>query len=223
MVVGLSCAFLLVIAALLLRFGIPRADLPTLGNLKWFALGLAVMFAFLALMGLAGMGSAVSIRDAHRVDDREKLRSLEVGAPVMLETKVSSGMPADSHGWVASKSAGSSTGKTPPLLVDLADGPLQLAGDSYADVDWNLDDLEMDVFLEREEPVTIFGRVVHDPAPSLKVETVFTGHRADGFQKQARFDFLVSAVGTLTSVGCSPGIPLLLLLAGRRRRRELSG
>jgi len=221
-VVGFSCVFLLTIAALLLRFGIPRADLPTLSNLKWFALGLAVMFAFLGLLGLADMGSASSIRDAHRVDEQAKLGSLPVGAPVMLETKVSGSMAVRSHDWVAFKRAGSSTGTTPPLVVDLADGPLELVGESYADVDWELDDLEMDVFLKREEPVTVFGRVVHDPRPSLKAETVFAGHRADDLQKRARFDFLLGAVGTLTSLASSPGVPLLLLLGARRRRRALS-
>jgi hypothetical protein len=222
MVVGLACAFLLTIAALLLRFGIPRSDLPTLANVKWFALGLTVFFAFLALLGLAGMGKAAFVRDAHSVSKRTELGALPVGTVAVLEAKISSTMKTDSHGWVASKSPGASTGETPALVVDLADGPLQLAGDGYSDEDWSIDDPGMHLFLQPDDPVTVIGRVVHDPKPTLEAETVFTGHRTAGLQKKAHFDFLVSAVGTLASALSAPGIALLLLLAARRRRRLLS-
>jgi len=220
--VGFACIFLLVIAALLLRFGIPRSDLATLANVKWFALVLAVMFAFLGLFALAGMGSAVVWRDARRVAARADLEPLEPKTIVIFEARVSPAMPVGDDGWAAVKSVGSTSGRTPPLVVELSDGTLTLSGESYADLDWPLDEAETHVFLEREQPITVLGKVDKEPAATVHAEQVVAAARADSIQKKARIDFLLYAVSALASLASSPGIPLLLLLAGRRRRKALS-
>lgn len=221
MTFGLACAFLLVLVALLLRFGIPRATAQTLANAKWFALGFAVMFALLALIAAGRAGALGRVSTAPVVRQLSELGARPAGTVVLLEARVSDTMAANDKGWVAwDQGDGPRTSRT-ALRVTFPDGELETLGGDYDGAYWNVQrstDTPSYYYLSRGDEITVQGST---GPKGVSVTRVDRGHRAANVAHEARMDYLSSLASAGVAAASALGVPLLLVFALGRRRREL--
>lgn len=221
MALGLACAFLLAILALVLRFGVPRATAGTLAQARWFPLGLAAMFALLALIAAGSAGAAARLGWSGIVRLKSELGNAAPESVVLVEARIADSMKANEQGWVAWEQAGGAKVSNGPLSVTLPDGDLATVGSSYEGVYWSVQrsaEATSFYYLSRGDPVTLQASVARS---GLEVQRVLGGHRAPSVQHKARMEYWSNAAVAVVAGGSTVFAPLLLVLALRRRRREL--